>query len=263
MRRFLPLLMMVLLIGCSQAPGGAPTARASAAPGSPGGPTAERSELRSVATAERVDHRRAAGEMRGGPGGIPHGDRADRGVVQSGNGDARRPGERDQATSDKAFELLSANGGRAPYSCSEVGLEWAYFDANSPWDAILAVAADAAPGTVAYLTGLRAMSALDVAKLSDYGIAGCDDAVKTIKQRVAAQTASGTKGVEKMPFDAGVKLLGLYKAYIRSGPDRGMPARRAGQQRVRLLRLRGLRQLSGTAQSAICGMVAHATETRR
>jgi hypothetical protein len=120
----------------------------------------------------------------------------------------------DHATSEKAFELLNANGGRAPYSCSEVGLEWAYFDSNSPWDAILAVAADAAPGTVAYLTGLRATKALDVAKLSDYGIAGCDEAVKTIKKRVADQTASGKKGVEKMPFNDGVKLLGLYKAYI-------------------------------------------------
>jgi hypothetical protein len=129
----------------------------------------------------------------------------------------------ERATSDKAFELLNANGGRAPYSCSEVGLEWAYFDSNSPWDAILAVAANAAPGTVAYLTGLRATKALDVAKLSDYGIAGCDEAVKTIKKRVADQTASGKKGVEKMPFADGVKLLGLYKAYIREVQTQACP----------------------------------------
>jgi hypothetical protein len=129
----------------------------------------------------------------------------------------------DDATSEKAFELLDANGGRAPYSCSEVGLEWAYFDSNSPWDAILAVAAGAAPGTVAYLTGLRATTALDEAKLSDYGIAGCDEAVKAIKKQVAAQTKSGTKGVEKMPFAAGVELLGLYKAYIRQVQTEACP----------------------------------------
>jgi hypothetical protein len=35
MGRFLPLLMVVLLIGCSQTPGAAPTGAASAAPGSP------------------------------------------------------------------------------------------------------------------------------------------------------------------------------------------------------------------------------------
>jgi hypothetical protein len=68
---------------------------------------------------------------------------------------------------------------------------------------------------VAYLTGLRATTALDEAKLSDYAIVGCDDAVAAIKQRVAAQISAGTHDVEAMPFNDGVKLLGLYKAYIR------------------------------------------------
>ena len=218
MRRFLPLLMMVLLIGCSQAPGAAAPGAAtpsSAAPGSPGGSTAEApssaaSAPPSASTTVVLPAKCAAGLAAYLVAIEP--------IVGSFDPATRTLGDlasAKQATSDKAYELLSANGGRAPYSCSEVGLEWAYFDVNSPWDAILAVAADAAPGTVAYLTGLRATSALDVAKLSDYGIAGCDDAVKTIKKRVAAQTASGTKGVEKMPFAAGVELLGLYKAYIR------------------------------------------------
>ena len=47
----------------------------------------------------------------------------------------------DDKAGDKAYELLQANDSRAPYSCSEVGLEWAYFDASTPWDAVLAVAA--------------------------------------------------------------------------------------------------------------------------
>ena len=68
---------------------------------------------------------------------------------------------------------------------------------------------------MAYLTGLRATSALDEAELSDYGIAGCDDAVAAIKQRVAALMSAGTDDVEVMPFDDGMELLGLYKAYIR------------------------------------------------
>lgn len=124
---------------------------------------------------------------------------------------------------DKAIELLNANGGRATYSCSEVGLEFAYFDSKTPWEAVLAVASDAAPGTVAYLTGLRAMAAMDVAVLSDYGIAGCDDAVKTIKKGVADQKASGKKRVVEMPFDPGLELLGLYKTYMRQVQTEACP----------------------------------------
>ncbi len=129
----------------------------------------------------------------------------------------------DQATSEKAFELLDANGGQATYSCSEVGLEWAYFDARTPWDAVLAVAANAAPGTVAFLTGLRTTTALDEAKLSDYGISGCDDAVDAIKKQVAAEISAGTADVEAMPFDDGVQLLGLYKAYLREVQTEACP----------------------------------------
>ena len=43
----------------------------------------------------------------------------------------------EDAAGDKAYELLQANNSTAPYSCSEVGLEWAYFDAHTPWDAVL------------------------------------------------------------------------------------------------------------------------------
>ena len=66
----------------------------------------------------------------------------------------------DQAVNEKSIELLMANDSRAPYSCSEVGLEWAYFDSNTPWDAVLALAASTAPGTVGYLTAVRDMAAM-------------------------------------------------------------------------------------------------------
>ncbi len=51
-----------------------------------------------------------------------------------------------EAARSKSMELLTANDSRAPYSCSEVGLEWAYFDSDTPWDAVLAIAADDGPG---------------------------------------------------------------------------------------------------------------------
>ena len=121
----------------------------------------------------------------------------------------------DQAVGEKSIELLMANDATAPYSCSEVGLEWAYFDSNTPWDAVLVVAGDAAPGTVAYLTTVRDMAAIDVAKVSDYGVEGCDAAVARIKERVAAELSGGAAGAEEMGLEEGLALLGLYKAYLR------------------------------------------------
>jgi hypothetical protein len=117
----------------------------------------------------------------------------------------------DQAVQEKSYELLVANDSTAPYSCSEVGLEWAYFDANTPWDAVLAVAGTAAPGTVGYLTATRDMAMIDVAKVTDYGVEGCDAAVAKIRAGVAA---GGADGAEKMALQEGLALLGLYKAYL-------------------------------------------------
>jgi hypothetical protein len=217
MGRFLPLLMMVLLIGCSQAPGGATTGAApgSAAPGLSGGPTAEapssnESAPPSASTTVVLPVKCAEGLAAYLVAIEP--------IVASFDPATGTLGDLstvDRATNEKSYELLDANGGRAPYSCSEVGLEWAYFDPRTPWDAVLAVAAQSAPGTVAYLNGLRATTALDEAELSDYAITGCDDAVAAIKQRVAAQMSAGTDDVEAMPYDDGLELLGLYKAYIR------------------------------------------------
>ena len=218
MRRFLPFLVVVLLIGCSQTPGGGATPAAtpaSAAPGSSGEPTAEApssaaSASASASTTVVLPANCAAGLAAYLVTIEP--------LVKSFDPTKATLGDlssMDEATSEKAFELLDANGGRAPYSCSEVGLEWAYFDSNTPWDAVLAVAADAAPGTVPYLTGLRATTSLDEAEMSDYQIAGCDEAVAAIKKRVSDEIAAGTDDIEQMPFDDGVALLGLYKAYIR------------------------------------------------
>jgi hypothetical protein len=121
----------------------------------------------------------------------------------------------EEAARSKAMELLTANDSRAPYSCSEVGLEWAYFDSDTPWDAVLAIAADTAPGTVAYLSGLQATSAFDVNTLSVYGIEGCDDAVASIKESVGAEMGDGLTRVDEMPFGDAIALVGLYRAYMR------------------------------------------------
>jgi hypothetical protein len=118
-----------------------------------------------------------------------------------------------QAVQEKSVELLMANNATAPYSCSDEGLEWAYFDSSSPWDGVLAVAADKAPGTVAYLTAIRDMAAIDVAKVADYGVEGCDAAVAKIKEQVKA-AAKGDAHAEAMTLKDGLSLLGLYRAYL-------------------------------------------------
>ena len=130
----------------------------------------------------------------------------------------------EQAVQEKSVELLMANNATAPYSCSEAGLEWAYFDSNTPWEAVQAVAAREAPGTVAYLAAIRDMSAIDVAKVTDYGVEGCDAAVASIKERVAAELSGGSAGAEEMGLKDGLALLGLYKAYLRDVQDGACPA---------------------------------------
>jgi hypothetical protein len=129
------------------------------------------------------------------------------------------------AAREKAIDLLKANDDRAPYSCSEVGLEFAYFDTDTPWDAVLVVAGDAAPGTLGYLNGLRAQAALDEATLADYGIDGCDAAVRSIKKDVKGQKVSG---VDKLAFDDGTDLLGRYKAYMHEVQNEACPRDQLG-----------------------------------
>ena len=129
----------------------------------------------------------------------------------------------DDAAGDKAYALLQANNSTAPYSCSEVGLEWAYFDADTPWDAVLVVAGDTAPGTVGYLNALRDTAALDVATLADFGIDGCDAAVGSIKKDVKALTKQKVAGIDKMDFQTAVDLLGRYSAYMREVQDEKCP----------------------------------------
>ena len=145
----------------------------------------------------------------------------------------------EEAARSKGMELLTANDSRAPYSCSEVGLEWASFDSNTPWDAVLAVATDAAPGTVAYLTGLQATSAFDVNTMSVYGIDGCDAAVASIKDRVAAQTSDDVSGVDEMPFDDGIALAGLYRAYMREVQNEACPRDALGNDEFDFMRAAG------------------------
>lgn len=117
----------------------------------------------------------------------------------------------DQAVGEKSYELLSANNSTAPYSCSEVGLQFAYFDTNTPWDAVMAVAGTSGPGTLGYLTAVRDMSMIDGSKVTDYGVEGCDAAVAKIKAGVASGPADGAAA---MGLQEGLALLGLYKAYL-------------------------------------------------
>ncbi len=134
----------------------------------------------------------------------------------------------DDAASEKGLEAMTANGSRATYSCSEVGLEFNYFDTRSPWDAILEIAKAQAPGTVAYLEVKRRVSAIDTATMSDYDAATCDDAVARIKKAVADELAAGSETVQDMSVDEGLALSGLYSAYMHDVSDAKCPPDKLG-----------------------------------
>lgn len=130
----------------------------------------------------------------------------------------------DQARREVGMELLSANDSRATYSCPQVGLEFSYFDADTPWEAVLVIARAEAPGTVAYLETTRVFTtAAEVGVLADYGVADCDAAVTIIKDTVAAQMAAGTDSVASMALDDGLALLGLMDAYYREVREERCP----------------------------------------
>jgi hypothetical protein len=134
----------------------------------------------------------------------------------------------DQAAGEKGIELMTTNGGRATYSCSEVGLEFAYFDSHSPWAAIQEVAAANAPGTVDYLQTHEKVSSLDNAQLSDYSVTTCDDAVSRIKAGVSDTMGAGQETVDDMAVPTGVALLGLYHAYLGQVQAGACPADKLG-----------------------------------
>jgi hypothetical protein len=220
MRRLLPV-VVILVLGCSGGSGSAPTA--SAGPGSTGAPTTTPTGA-SNAPADSPAASAGAGAVLPAECAKGLGDYlvAIEPIVSKFDLKSAKMGDLptlDEAVRSKSMELLTANDSRAPYSCSEVGLEWAYFDASTPWEAVLAVAGEKAPGTIPYLTATRSMSEIDVAEVGDYGVSGCDDAVAKIKADVAA---SGS-GVEDMSLEDGLKLLGLYKAYMHEVQNEACP----------------------------------------
>lgn len=222
-RLFSALVIVLVLVACSGSPGTAPTVgpaggssapsapSGSSAPGDSAGPSSPASAAPSGATGNGASLPAACAE------GFAKYLTQIEPIVSAFDPATATLGDlsaADQAVGEKSYELLTANNSTAPYSCSEVGLEWAYFDSNTPWDAVLAVAGASAPGTVAYLTAVRDLAAIDVAKVADYGVDGCDEAVASIKERVAAELSGGAEGAEEMALQEGLALLGLYKAYL-------------------------------------------------
>ena len=112
------------------------------------------------------------------------------------------------------LDILTTSG--ATYSCSEVGLEFAYFDSRSPWPAIFEIANASAPGTVPYLEVVEELSANDNGTIADYGAATCEDASSRIKAGVSGLKASGAASAREVAVEAGLELLGLYKSYLHA-----------------------------------------------
>ena len=136
----------------------------------------------------------------------------------------------------KGLELLKANNGRATYSCSDEGLEWASFTSTSPWDSVLAVATEKASGTVPYLTGLKARAALDATTLAQYNVAGCDAAVAAIKKAVKDQKQAGAADLSALAFPKAMDLAGLYRAYMRDVQNEVCPRDALGDDEFQFMR---------------------------
>jgi hypothetical protein len=120
----------------------------------------------------------------------------------------------DDLAKEKGVDIMMANGAAATYSCPEVGLEFAYFDSNSPWLAIHELATAQAPGTEPWLQVTEKLAQIDGAKLADFGAATCEDGSKRIKDAVAGQMGAGTHTAADMAIGPGLELLGLYRAYL-------------------------------------------------
>ena len=220
MRRLLSVVAILLVAGCSGSPGAAPTAPPAAGSSAPSAPAASSAPGESAAPPAPA----SAAPSQGGANGATLPAACAEGlatylaeiepIVSSFDPAKATLGDlstTEQAVQEKSIEILMANNATAPYSCSDVGLEWAYFDSNTPWDAVLAVAGTSAPKTVGYLTAIRDMAMIEVAKVTDYGVEGCDAAVAKIKEGVAG---GGSGGAAKMALQDGLALLGLYKAYL-------------------------------------------------
>jgi hypothetical protein len=132
----------------------------------------------------------------------------------------------DEAVKEKGVQAMSNPA--TMYDCSSVGLQFAYFDSSSPWEAVLAVASKEAPGTAGYLSALRERRASDVRKMADYGASSCDDAVAKIKQRVKAAKAAGAADVGAMPVFDGIAVLGLYDTYLHEVQNDACPKDQLG-----------------------------------
>ena len=132
----------------------------------------------------------------------------------------------DRAVHEKSIEAL--NNPATLYDCSSVGLEFAYFDAGTPWDTVLQVASAEAPGTVDYFTTVRRKSASVVGKMADYGATSCEDAVARIQRGVQDATESGAGDVGDMTLDDGLALLGLYDTYLHEVQNGACPADKLG-----------------------------------
>jgi hypothetical protein len=221
--RWLPALLVVLLVGCT---GGSATSP-SAAPSTADQPSPASSAAQSSGAASAEPSGAPAGSAApSAAGGLPAGCAAGfaaylveiEPIVSGFDPATATLGDLDtvdQAVHEKSIELLDANDSRATYDCSAIGVVGAYSAASAPWAAVGPSAAAAAPGTVAYLTALRDWKGLDEAALADYDIPHCDAAVDYIQEAVAGQTTTGVEGVEEMPLADGLRLLGVYRAYLQ------------------------------------------------
>ena len=146
MRRFLPLLV-ILFVGCSGGPGSGSTGASTAASNPPSGPagSAVSPAPAGSGAASPVASPEASAGSNAGPlppdcaKGLADYLVAIEPLVSKFDPAKATLGDlftAKDAVQTKSVELLMANDATAPYSTgSEVGLERAYFDSRSPWDA--------------------------------------------------------------------------------------------------------------------------------
>ena len=235
MRRLLPL-VAILVVGCSGSPGAtpaggssiAPTAVAATTQPSPTAPTSQPSGASSPASSTGSGGSPAAGAA-GLPAACASGVTALLSAIEPvvSTFDPVKASMGDLATMEDAAQSKSL-GLSIPYDCTTAGLAWVSLGAKTPWDAVLAAAGSTAPGTVAFLTAVRDHRANKVAKVADFGVAGCDAAIAAIKKGVKGHASGGSKDIKDMSLGDGLKLLGLYVAYMHDVQNGACPPDKLG-----------------------------------
>jgi hypothetical protein len=233
MRRLVSL-VAILAVGCSASPGSTPGGGSTVVPTAPPTqPSAATATSQPSGASSPPSSVASGGSPAAGAAGLPAGCAAGVTALLTAiepvvsTFDPAKASMGDLAAMEDAAQSKSM-AVHVPYACTTGGLAWVSLGEKTPWDAVLAAAGSTAPGTVAFLSAVRDHRADKVAKVADFGVADCDAAVAAIKKSVKGHASGGSKDLTDMALGDGLKLLGLYDAYMHDVQHGACPPNKLG-----------------------------------